>query len=83
MSALLFILVAAIMAISIRKNQNVQGIIVETIEHKICQLADDTTIFAKNLESVSILVSILENFEKCSGLKLNMEKTKSNTHWNK
>ena len=63
------------MAISIRKNQNVQGIIVEKIGHKICQLADDTTIFTQNLESVSILVSILENFQKCSGLKLNMEKT--------
>ena len=63
------------MATSIRKNQKVQGIIVEKIEHKICQLADDTTIFTKNLESVSILVSILQHFQKCSGLKLNKEKT--------
>ena len=45
--ALLFILVPAIMAISIRKNQNVQGIRVEKTEHKICQLADDTTILQR------------------------------------
>ena len=56
------------MVISIRKNENVQGIIVEKIEPKICQLADDTTIFAKSLKSVSTLVSILQNFQNVLGL---------------
>ena len=45
------------------------------IEYKICQLADDTTIFIKNLKSLQSAIDLFQNFQKCSGLKLNVEKT--------
>ena len=46
-SALLFILVAEILSIKIRTDENVKGITIRDVEFKICQLADDTTIFIK------------------------------------
>ena len=45
------------------------------IEYKICQLADDTTIFIKNLKSLQSAIDLFQNFQNCSGLKLNLEKT--------
>ena len=45
-SALLFILVAEIIAISIRNNPEIKGITINGIEYKIVSLmADDTTLF--------------------------------------
>ena len=76
-SALLFILVAEIMAIKIRKESSIKGIMVEGHEFKLCQLADDTTIFVKDVQSVVKLVNILNEFKHYSGLKLNMEKTEA------
>ena len=76
-SALLFIIVAEIMALKIREDKNIMGIKVEQQELKLCQLADDTTIFVKDLKSTVELVRLLEKFHQCSGLKLNMEKTEA------
>ena len=74
-SALLFVLVAEILSIKLRSDKNVTGISVNNIEYKICQLADDTTIFIKNLKSLQSAIDLFQNFQKCSGLKLNLEKT--------
>ena len=63
------------MAINIRNKKTITGIKVNNIEYKICQLADDTTLFLNNMSSISASISILKDFEKCSGLKLNMSKT--------
>ena len=75
LSALLFILVAEIMAIKIRGQDNIKGIKCEKIEFKICQLADDTTIFVSDYASLSNVISILQKFELCSGLRMNIDKT--------
>ena len=74
-SALLFILVAEVMAIKIRNNEKVCGIKFRNIEYKICQLADDTTIFVKDTDSIIQLLSVMKKFQNCSGLKINVEKT--------
>ena len=42
---------------------------------RICQLADDTTIFVKNIQSAKEAIDVVEEFGKVSGTKLN----KSNT----
>ena len=66
-SALLFILVAETMAILIRYSDNIEGIKINKEVFKICQLADDTTLFVKNLDSVCHAVSILNEFQTHSG----------------
>ena len=40
---------------------------------------DDTTVFLKNPESMSVLLDLLKKFERCSGLKINC--TKSQAMW--
>ena len=74
-SALLFILVAEILSIKLRSDKNITGILLRGVEYKICQLADDTTIFMKNLKSLQYAISLFQDFQKCSGLKLNLEKS--------
>ena len=74
-SSLLFILVAEVMAIKIRNDEKVCGIKFRNIEYKICQLADDTTIFVKDTDSIIQLLSVMKKFQNCSGLKINVEKT--------
>ena len=78
-SALLFILVAEVMAFNIRNNENIHGIkvtinnIVKNI--KLTQLADDTTLFLSRKEEIGIALDIIETFGKHSWLILNRNKT--------
>ena len=74
-SALLFILVAEIIAINIRSNEHIQGIKINEEIFKIVQLADDTTLFVKDLKSVANAIEMFNEFGKYSGLRLNLEKT--------
>ena len=78
-SALLFLLVVEIMAINIRRNKKIPGITIEYTEVKISQLADDTSLFLKDLNSVNALFNFLDYFGACSGLHLN--KSKSEAIW--
>ena len=76
LSALLFILVAELMAANIRNNTNIKGIKIKKCCLKITQMADDTTIFVKDINSVKLVLNILDHFAKCAGLKLNKKKLK-------
>ena len=76
MSALLFIIAVEIMATDIRENKKIHGINFGKYEHKICQYADDATIFIKDLESVSEVVNCIQRFSKHAGPELNLKKTK-------
>ena len=51
--ALLFILVAEILAISVRADSSIKGIKVMNEVIKISQLADDTTLYLSDLESLT------------------------------
>ena len=79
LSALLFILVAEIMAIKIRGQKDIKGIRCEKIEFKICQLADDSTVFVRDLITICNVISILQKFELCSGIKINIDKNLSDS----
>ena len=48
LSALLFIIVVELLAISIRANNSIKGLIINNITYKISQLADDATLFTKD-----------------------------------
>ena len=74
-SALLFLLVAETMACSVRNNELIKGISIENEIFKICQLADDTTIFVKDLQSIETLMTFLQRFYEYTGLKINIDKS--------
>ena len=73
----LFVLGIEILALAIKKNPQIEGIRVGVQEIKITQYADDTTVFLKNPESMSVLLDLLEKFERCSGLKINHAKSEA------
>ena len=74
-SALLFILVAEILAINVRENDEIRGITYNNRSFQITQLADDTTLFLADLESVVISISLFQTFASVSGLTLNLDKS--------
>jgi len=76
-SALLFIMVAEIMSINIRNDDNIKGLTFNNKELKLSQFADDTTLFLKDKKSIEIVLKLLDHFHKCAGLKLNKEKTEA------
>ena len=76
-SALLFIIVAEIMSINIRNDDKIHGLLFGGHEQTLSQLADDTTLFLKDSNSLQEALNILEHFYRCSGLKLNKDKTEA------
>ena len=75
-SPYLFILCVEILAIMIRENQDIKGIIINDVEHKITQYADDTE-FSLDGEKKSFesCIKTLDTFGNKSGLLLNPGKT--------
>ena len=71
---MLFILAVETLAISIRSNKHVKGIIIKHIKLKISLHADDSTLLLKYIASLRIALSILSLFYFVSGLKINYEK---------
>ena len=80
MSALLFIIQAEPLSCMIRNNKDIKGINIISggveREIKLCQYVDDTNIFLKNSTYIAPCLNIIQDFEKISGSKLNMNKTK-------
>ena len=81
LSALLFILVAEVMALKIKQNNDIHGIIVHSNksnmskEFKISQLADDTVIFLNGIESANTAIEEVKQFGIFAGPSLNFMKT--------
>jgi exonuclease III len=79
LSAYLFIMVVELLANKIRNTKEIKGIKIGQIEIKIIQMADDTTVFVEDLQSLRIVLDIIELFHLFAGLKLN--KTKTEAMW--
>ena len=75
LSPYLFLLAVETLAISVRENVEIKGIVIEQQETKLLQYADDTTAVLADIESAHILFQLLENFKNISGLKVNSSKT--------
>jgi len=75
LSALLFLIAVETLAISIRKNDDIRGVHIGDKVFKITQLADDTTLFLNDIDSLKNVLKVLEKFRNTSGLKLNNSKT--------
>ena len=83
LSPLLFITAVEILAIRIGNNPDVRGIQVnedrnenlQTNTTKIKQFADDTTLTMNDEKDMKLAISIVEQFQEFSGLKLNKHKS--------
>ena len=68
LSALLFIIVVKLLAISIRENNDIKGIAINKTIYKISQLVDDTTLFIEDQISLKYVIDEIKLFGICSGL---------------
>ena len=75
LSPLLFILGLEILAFSIRKNDKIQGIRIDSSEVKLRLSADDLACFLRNRSSYDCLRDCFSKFSEYSGLNVNEEKT--------
>ncbi len=77
LSAYLFILAINVLANKIRFEKNIKGININNKTIKLSMLADDLTLILTNLGSVENALKLLNKFSQCSGLKMNIDKTKA------
>ncbi len=75
MSPYLFIICLEILAINIRRNKEIQGIVVDYEEIKLKIFADDLTSFLRDDVLLNALLGTIECFTLYSGLKINYDKT--------
>ena len=78
LSPLLFVLGVEILAQKIRQSMSCRGIkLLQSVEAKISQFADDTTLICRDLNALRENMNVLIKFNVISGLKLNKKKTKA------
>lgn len=77
MSSLLFIIGIELLCGALQKDPTIRGIQVGYKEIKIMQYADDTTVLVRDLDSISLLLKLLNNFKNISGLETNRHKTEA------
>jgi len=78
LSSLLFVLGVEVMAQKVRQSPECQGIkLPQSIEAKISQFADDTTLICSDFNAVKESMNVINNFSAISGLKLNKKKMKA------
>jgi hypothetical protein len=76
LSAILYVIIAEVLAVSVRKEVQIRGIkLPDGSEHKIAQYADDTTVAVSDTDSIEALFSLLKVYESASGAKINLDKT--------
>ena len=77
LSALLFLLIAEVIANNLRTCDNVSGIKVNNSEIKLCQFPDDMTLLMSDMQSLQKALVLFEEFYQYAGLKLNKNKTEA------
>jgi hypothetical protein len=77
LSPYLFLVVVELLSIKIRNNKNIKGIKIDDTEIKILQMADDTTVFVEDINSLKLILSTIFTFQQYAGLKLNKSKTEA------
>ena len=77
LSGVLFVLSIELLSRSIENDPTIKGIRVNKHELKISQYADDTTVFVRDLDSVTSLLRVLNDFKVYFGLEKNTTKTEA------
>ena len=76
-SSVYFLVIAEILAIALRSNQEIDGITIRDIKNLLNQFADDMDIFSMcNKKSLDNIFYELETFRKQSGFTVSYDKTK-------
>ncbi len=77
-SPYLFIISISTLAAALQFDPGINGIKVDNTEYILTQYADDTTLFLDSKEeNINNVFSMLDQFASCSGLRVNVEKTKA------
>ena len=72
LSGVLFVIAVEILSNAIERSREIEGIQIDPNKSiKITHYADDTTVFVKDVRSVHRLFDLLQQFENCSGLRIN------------
>ena len=75
-SAVYFLVIAEILAISLRDNKDIEGITIQDIRNLLNQFADDMDIFSKCTEkSIKAIYEELDKFKHQSGFTVSYDKT--------
>ena len=75
LSPYLFVLAIETLAIAVRQNSEIKGIVIGKEETKLLQYADDSTAILSDKNSATALFKLLDFFRSVSGLKINCTKT--------
>ena len=75
LSPYLFVLAAEALAIAVRQNIAITGITMGKEETKLLQYADDMTVTLSDINSLQVLLDLLEVYKNASGLAINCTKT--------
>jgi hypothetical protein len=54
--------------------EDIEGITINGVEHRISQFADDTQLLSKNFNSFEAAFKCIALYERASGMRINMEK---------
>ena len=80
LSPMLYVLCVEVLACKIRASNDIEGFLLPGaggLQFKVCQYADDTTVFVKSERSLYALFDIISDFERGSVAKLNRAKTEA------
>jgi len=78
LSPYLFVLAAEILSIYIKQKSDIQGIVHNGYNYLISQFADDTSLSIEGRpDNINKCFQVLKEFEKVSGLKVNVNKTEA------
>ena len=75
LSPYLFLLGIETLAVSIRRNPEIEGIKISNNKTNVLQHADDTTAVPSNLDSANALFQQLDLFQNLCGLEINSSQT--------
>ena len=74
LSSYLFVIAVETLAIAIRQDPDIKGIVIGKEETKVLQYADDTTATLADVDSAKSLFKLMEIFQNISGLNINYSK---------
>ena len=75
-SSLYFLIVAEILALELRSNPHISGIVINSIKNVLNQFADDLDLFSENRKtSLEAIFQTLEFFKSQSGFSISYDKT--------
>jgi hypothetical protein len=74
-SALLFLIGLQPLVTAIKNDQRIKGVQVGDVNIKMELLADDTTVYIRNENEVKVILEILTEYKKASGMTINEDKS--------